>query len=256
MENHLSRPEITISNLKKYGSNIRESSTTGDFFYYFAKSFDNYYIRTALPYTDDVDDFLQADIYTLFIILLLFIIVSFLLIYTSDHFGKTILKLKDFVLKVNKSEKPGKIDFGKNELGEIGNLIRDVYYKMNENSEELSLERDRLINFLNITEEGIAIFSSDKKLLLSNSHFISYINLLSNHSVKSPEDFFYDKKFTEIDKFISEIIVEKKKDFKLSKKIKISSLDRKLQFQVIILKDFSFQISINDIPLFFYGQDL
>ena len=252
MDNHLSRIEIKNSLVRDYGSNIRKSSTTGTYYYYFAKKYDNYFIRTALPYTADIKNFLKADIYSLFVILFLFFIISFLLIYVSDMFGKTISKLKEFVLKVNNNEKLSNVDFGKNELGEIGNLIRDVYYKMKNNSEELSLERNRLINFLNVTKEGIAIFSSENKLLLSNSHFISYVNTVSKHTVKSPEKFFDDKAFVDIKKFISDAVSNKEKDksadnLELSKKIKIFSADRKFKFQVFILNDFSYQISINDI---------
>ena len=50
LDNHLFRPEIVQASKQGVGSDIRRSTNAQISYYYFAKRFDRYYIRTALPY--------------------------------------------------------------------------------------------------------------------------------------------------------------------------------------------------------------
>ena len=61
VENHLSRPEIAQALTQSNGTNIRKSETTGIDYYYDARLFNNYFVRVALPYTDQVQNILKAD---------------------------------------------------------------------------------------------------------------------------------------------------------------------------------------------------
>lgn len=101
IENHLLRPEIQTALIQKTGTAIRLSKSTGVEYYYFAKDYMNYFIRVALPYDIEIQNFLKTDNIFLYFITLLFFITLISLIYISDRFGKAISGLKDFIVSAD-----------------------------------------------------------------------------------------------------------------------------------------------------------
>lgn len=93
LENHAQRPEISQASRVGKGMDIRISNTNHVAYLYYAKRFDNHYIRVALPYDLQLKDFLKANNLFLYYILALFVVTLFLLRYASDIFGKSIKKL-------------------------------------------------------------------------------------------------------------------------------------------------------------------
>mgnify|MGYP000850936706 CR=1 FL=1 len=69
--------------------------------------------------------------------------------------------------------------FPDNELGFIGQQIVEVYNRLQKTKKALSAERGKLIRHLQISHEGIAVFSKEKLQLLANNHFIQYLNIIS-----------------------------------------------------------------------------
>ena len=61
MENHRLRPEVQLSVSEPFGENVRKSATTGEEYYYFAKFYGTYFVRTALVYDVEVTTFLRAE---------------------------------------------------------------------------------------------------------------------------------------------------------------------------------------------------
>lgn len=61
----------------------------------------NYFIRVALPYDIEIQNFLKTDNIFLYFITLLFFITLISLIYISDRFGKAISGLKDFIVSAD-----------------------------------------------------------------------------------------------------------------------------------------------------------
>ena len=61
IENHLQRPEIQTALIQKTGTATRLSQSTGIEYYYFAKDYMNFFIRVALPYDIEVQNFLKTD---------------------------------------------------------------------------------------------------------------------------------------------------------------------------------------------------
>ena len=61
MGNHLQRPEVKISVANGFGANIRESATTGRSYYYYAKYYTDYFVRTAAHYDVEMKDFLLVE---------------------------------------------------------------------------------------------------------------------------------------------------------------------------------------------------
>ncbi len=252
LENHLSRPEIQESLKKGSGAGVRYSSSTRCDYYYYAVHFDNYFIRTALPFDKQIRNLLKADTYFLYVIFFFFIVAAVFIVYFSDRIGKTITKLQHFAAKaaagktIDVNEK-----FPDNELGLIGNQIVQVYDRLQKAKDELSAEREKLFRHLQISHEGIAVFSKEKKQLLANNHFIQYLNSLSEDLAVAPTEIFKLKELAPINTFIDEHLKKGVQEFvasTLSSNIlTIQKNNKYFVVQAIVFNDLSFEISINDI---------
>jgi two-component system phosphate regulon sensor histidine kinase PhoR len=259
MGNHANRPEIQEALIKKYGKSIRLSSTTGMEYYYYAINFGNYIVRSALPYDIQVENYLKADMFFIYVILLLFVVFGVLLIYLSDNFGKSLSALQMFA----KHAATGKsldiqTEFPKNELGYIGEQIVEVYNRLQKTKKALSAEREKLFRHLQISHEGIAVFTKDKKQLLANNHFIQYLNTMADEPAIRPNRFFELDEFHAINKFINENLEIKHQalDDLASDVLTVHKSGKYFVIQAIVFKDRSFEISINDVTKLEKGKKL
>ena len=250
LENHINRPEIQNSLESDFGATIRKSNSTNEDFYYYAKHYIDYFIRVAVVYDVNIIDFLKIDMFLFYFIAILFLVFFAILTYISNRFGISITKLEDFALKAgNNQEIDSKIVFPKNELGVISKQIIQIYNELIKTKDELLIEKEKLFHHLFVINEGIAIFSSQKTEILSNHHFIQYINLISNVSEISSEQIFLMSEFEDMNRFIDSSL---KKNDKTSKDSEIQGqffVDRNGRFfdvRCIIFNDNSFEIIIKD----------
>ena len=95
MENHKNRPEIIDAGRAGTGINIRLSKTNNTEYLYYAKKYNNYYIRVALPYNIQTQDFLKTNNWFLYFIAALFLTMLFLIHKVIDSFGKAVKEFKD-----------------------------------------------------------------------------------------------------------------------------------------------------------------
>ncbi|HDR50396.1 MAG TPA: two-component sensor histidine kinase, partial [Mariniphaga anaerophila] len=167
MENHLKRPEIEKAIENQKGANIRHSETTQEDYYYYAKKYPGYFIRTAVVYNVQVKNFLEAEKAYIFFIIAVFAIIGIILYLVTGKLSDAITKLKDFSIKAGKNElvEPDTA-FPDNELGVIGGQIIRIYHKLKKAKDDLSNEREKLFNHLNALNEGIAFFSPEKEKTL------------------------------------------------------------------------------------------
>jgi two-component system, OmpR family, phosphate regulon sensor histidine kinase PhoR len=251
LENHLERPEIQKAIYREYGTDIRESASTGTPYYYYAKQYRNFIVRTAIEYDTDIISFLRAENMFIIIIIILFFIMSLMLVYISGRFGKVLSRLKDFALKAARDEKiDPDIEFPANELGIIGKQIVRIYDDLKKTRDTISLEKEKLIRHLYISREGIAIFSQLKKSILSNSLFIQNINFLSDHPALNPEQVFSIPDMAQVNSFIDSNLMKEEAFLQTglpSKSFSIHKRGKYFSVQVIIFPDKTFEISINDI---------
>ncbi|MEA3496665.1 MAG: HAMP domain-containing sensor histidine kinase, partial [Bacteroidota bacterium] len=248
LENHLNRPEIQKSLYSDYGVSIRESESTGEKYYYYSKSYNDYFIRTAIIYDVDIINFLKTDKLFIYFILFLFFLMFGVLTFVSNKFTITLSKLKDFAIKAGNNEE---IDiatkFPKNELGVIGKQIMQIYDKQNKAKNNLILEKEKLFKHLFILDEGIAIFSSKKIKILSNQHFIHFINIISNQSTITSEKIFEMKEFKQLNEFIDSNLQNDQIEKETHEEFAIQNSGKYFKVQCIIFDDKSFEIIIDDI---------
>lgn len=251
MENHLHRPEVQKALYSGTGGNIRHSATTGQDFYYFARHYDNYFVRCAVVYNIQIENFLKTERVFIFFILALFLIMWGLVALMTRQLTEFINKLRDFAVQAGRNETIDKnLEFADSEFGDIRRQIVQIYNGLRKTKEDLTAEKERLFNHLNALNEGIAFFTARKEKILANSHFIQYINLISERSSISAEMIFETEDFKglifQIEKYTDPDFIINPKDLP-QVSMTIAKNERYFRVQSIVFPDKSFEILISDI---------
>ena len=252
LENHLQRPEVQKAIHQGKGSSIRLSTTTNQKYYYYAKNCKSYFVRTAALYNVDIVNFLKTErIFWVFIFLLL-VLMSVLFYFTTRRLSDFIIKLKDFALKAGQNEDISKMDsnFQDNELGVIRRQIIQIYDNLKKAKDELTNEKEKLYGHLHVLKEGISIFSPEKHKILANSHFIQFINMISDKSTISAEHIFTIPEFEKVLEFVDQY---RETDFNAPIKelphieYIIEKGEKFFHIRCIIFVDRSFEVLISDV---------
>jgi two-component system, OmpR family, phosphate regulon sensor histidine kinase PhoR len=250
LKSHYLRPEIQQALVDSIGTDIRVSATTGLKYYYFARRFPDFFIRLSVKYDVEARYIIEPDWNSLLILLLLFFVTTFTLMMLTARFGESISALKKFTLQASENKSiDSQLTFPKNELGNIGQDLVDIYQKLNTTKQELISEKEKLVHHLTILEEGIAIFTQDKKVVAGNSNFMQYLNLISDRLVFSAENFFTIPDFFSIVTFINEQIASESVITKEQPSYEITTTKNGKYFTVncIVFQDKSFEIIIHDV---------
>lgn len=243
-ENHGERPEITKAKADGNGYDIRTSATNNQKYLYYAKRTNDGFIRVALPYDIQVADFLKSDNLFLYYIALLFIVTLFLINYVADRFSKSIKQLRDFALSAKNNTQFSTLNFPfpNDELGEIGEMITENYKQIKARKKEITLEREKLLQHVHSSGEGLCFFSSDKKVRLYNGLFIQYLNTITDESVSDPATILTDEAFKNITDFLSS--AERQENYY---ETQLTKHGKHFNLQANVFEDDSFEIIINDI---------
>lgn len=252
-ENHLNRQEIkeAMAYGSGYSINRQSESVDGEFFYS-AKYYPNrdYIIRSALPYNVSLVRHLKADSHYVWFTFIISFVLIFIFYRFTHKLGMSITQLQQFALKADRNE-PIDTDiqsaFPKNELGEISQHIIQIYKRLHQAKEDLYIEREKLITHLQISHEGLGVFTHRKEEILVNNLFTQYANLISDRNLRTTEEIFSIPELQPVTRFIT-----KNKERSAGKEEKRMSLNidkngRVFAVECIIFQDDSFEISINDI---------
>ena len=239
MENHLDRKEIKQAATRGMGSDVRKSASNLHPYLYYAKDYGSKYIRVAMPYSLQLKQFLKADNAFLYF-LIGFMIVFLLLIYKiTSQFGASIRRLRDFALQKDET-KLSTIQFPNDELGEIGTKITENYRQLEANRKSIALEKQKLLQHIQISEEGICFASAKKEVEFHNGLFIQYLNQLTDELASNARVVFSDTTFAALHQFLKQGN-ENYFETQINKHGKIFSL------QANVFDDKSFEIVLNDI---------
>lgn len=239
MENHLNREEIRAAAEKGTGSDVRQSVSNQRPYLYYAKNYSDEYIRVAMPYDIRLKQFLKAD-NTFLYFLVGFLIVFLWLIYKiTSQFGASVRRLRDFALQTDQTN-ISHIRFPDDELGEIGNKISENYLQLEASRKNIALEKQKLLQHIQISEEGICFASADHKIEFYNGLFIQYLNQLTEEPSSDAASVFTDAGFAPLHQFLKEGS-EDYFETEINRHGKIFSL------QVNVFTDRSFEILLNDI---------
>lgn len=242
LDNHLERPEIMKALHQNKGSHIRMSSSMNQEYIYYAKHYEGYYIRVALPYNIDLKAILTPDRFFIYIVLGLFIIMLILLNYMSSIFSKSIVQLKKFATDV-KDDKPlpKSISFPDDELGEIGDELVHIFNQKEEHRQTIEKEKDKLLQHFQYSDEGLAIYGADFHKIYANTKFVQYLNLISDKPILDANEIDQEKVFIELFQFL------KGKGATPHYSTKIEKNGKTIQVQTVVFADKSFEITLRDI---------
>lgn len=249
MENHLEREEVQRSLGASYGTSVRRSESTGKDYYYLSKSFDKYFIRLAEEYNINITEFLKLEYFFFIFIALLFILVWILLAVVTRWLGKSITTLRDFAARVRRGEgNDPTVIFPKNEIGETGKEIVRIYKNLARNTDELMLQKEKLFRHLHVLNEGVAFFTPDREVTLSNNHFMVFLNAITGEHTLKPEGFMDNPLFAPIKAFLDDHQhVAGKRQETPSTECRIEKAGRYFGVRCIMFNDNSFEIVLTDI---------
>lgn len=251
-ENHLNRPEVQRASKNGQGYDVRRTSeTTGVPYFYSATRYKDYIVRTALPYNVSLIKNLKADPHYLWFTAMVTLLLIVIFYKFTNKLGTSINQLREFAMRADRNE-PIEMGmnsaFPHNELGEISQHIIQIYKRLHETKEALYIEREKLITHLQISHEGLGIFTKDKKEILVNNLFTQYSNLISDSNLETTEEVFNINELKDIISFINKNQQQRsvgKGEKRMS--ITINKNGRTFIVECIIFQDASFEISINDV---------
>jgi two-component system phosphate regulon sensor histidine kinase PhoR len=170
---------------------------------------------------------------------LFFTVFIFFVHVTTKRLGNTIKQLRDFVLNSDKQNFT-KLNFPNNEIGEIGSKIADNYFKLKESQKTVLMEKQKLLQHIQVLEEGICFLSPDHKVEYHNGLFIQYLNTIADEASSDASRILKDENFIELQDFLNQ---NKQHYFAkvISKQGKIFSVRANL------FEDGSFEIILSDI---------
>ena len=251
-KNHLGRTEIKQALQQGSGYAIhRQSESVGGEFFYSARYYPelNIIIRSALPYNVSLIQSLSTDPHYIWFAIVISVVLIGMFYSFTHKLGMSIIHLQQFALKADRNEA---IDpniqksFPKNELGEISTHIIQIYHRLHRTKEALYIEREKLITHLQISHEGLGVFTKEKEEILVNLLFKQYMNFISDKNLSHMKEVFSVPELNPITLFLAE------NQKKPNKEVKRMSLDidkdgRIFALECILLQDASFEISINDV---------
>ena len=203
LSNHKNRPEIIGAYDFGKGSDIRLSHTNQKKYLYFAKNAGQILIRVALPYDIQLQNFLKSDNVSLYFILLSFAVFLFFIHVATNRFSKMILQLRDYVLSAGKMDVL-QLHFPNDEIGEIGSKIADHFHLLREGKKNILLEKQKLLQHIQVLEEGICFFSANQEVAFHNGLFIQNLNYLTDEPISDAAAILKDANFRKLQEFLSQ----------------------------------------------------
>jgi signal transduction histidine kinase len=241
MESHSTRPEIIAARQSGQGSSVRLSTTTATEYFYYARALGEGYVRVALPYNIEVKHFLRADNGFLYVTLLMFVVAILFINYAAGRFGRSIASLGDFAAAAHEGTiNDADTVFPDDELGQIGQRIARGYIALTASEKRSAQERERLLQHIHSSEEGVCFYTSEGVVEFYNGLFMQYLNILSDVTVIQPDGVLQSELFASVRAFLASPDGENYYETTLEKQ------GRHFLVQTNLFTDGSFEIILRD----------
>lgn len=249
LNNHNNRSEVRKARMYNEGFAVRTSESTGKRYFYSASNIGSYIYRSALPYDPTVQKALSTDKDFIYFMVLMTLLFFFVLSRFTFSIGRTISKLRDFALNIEKDRIPDTdYVFPNDELGDISKNIVTLYHRLQKAKDELSMEREKIIKHFQYAKEGFAMFTAEGKEILSNILFIQFSNVISDNPIHQAEEVLDMKELEQIRTFLNKNIPNTNRKRKvLRESVTIDKNGKIFLVECILFLDNSYELSINDI---------
>lgn len=239
MENHADRPEIVDATIHGSGYYIRTSATDKHEYLYYAKEFGANFVRVALPYDMQIRRVLKADNAFVYFIFGFFILVLVIINFIANRFGKSISQLRDFALSSG-TDVSKHYEFPDDELGEVGRKITENFQHLQDVKKDTEAEREKLLQHVHNSAEGICFFTRDRKVQFYNGLFIQYLNNITDSPDSEPEKLFSDAAFDKMNLAFNTIDTD-------YYETNVQRHGKTFSIRMVLFDDKSFEVIINDI---------
>lgn len=247
--NHLNRPEIKSALTNGIGYSMRYSQSIQENYFYSAKRYGDWVIRSSLPFERETLSILNPNNEFIYFMLGVSILVIVLLYYFCHSLGKSIAALGQLTQQAEEG-KPIHITIksGPDDIGTITQSLSHIYDNLLKTKEKLSIEQEKLFKHLQFSKEGLAFFSKDKKIIIANNLFIQYLSLITDKTLSPADYLFKEENLKKINNFISQKLYEPnvREEF-ISESMTLDKGSRTFLIECIIFQDHTFEIAINDI---------
>ena len=249
--NHNDRSEVRKARLYNEGFAIRSSESTGKRYFYSARLINDYIFRSALPYDPYVRGVLSINKDFIYFMALMTLIFFFVLSRFTFSIGRTISKLRDFAMNVEKDRIPESESdyvFPNDELGDISQNIVTLYHRQQKAKNELWMEREKIIKHFQYSIEGFAMFTAQGREILSNILFIQFANVLSDTPIHEAEEAIGMSELAPIRDFLAKNQPHTSRKKKVLRESVIIDKNGKIfRVECILFLDNSYELSVNDI---------
>lgn len=146
-ESHSARKEIKQAMEKGIGYDVRRRSVlTGEVYFYSAKKYDNYIIRSAVPYNSMLLSSLKVNPLYIFVVILILLVLIVIFYNVMRHLGENLNRLNDFANRAeNEDIDEYPIHFPNDEVGEISRHIVEIYNRLQKTKQALVEEQKRVL---------------------------------------------------------------------------------------------------------------
>lgn len=250
--NHLQRKEVAEAIRNGSGYDVRRTSeSTGITYFYSATRYNDYVVRTALPYDTHLAEILQIAPKYIWVTIIIVLILVFVIYKATHRLSISINNLRNFAIQVDRN-KPYDYEaildtFSNDELGEISQHIIQIYQRLHDTKEALYIEREKLITHLQTAREGLGVFTKEKKEILVNPLFTQYSNIISDYNLETTEGIFNVPELEPITRFIHKVQQHPQGKEEKRMDVAITKDGRCFTVACSIFQDLSFEISINDV---------
>jgi signal transduction histidine kinase len=140
------------------------------------------------------------------------------------------------------------ISFPNNELGDIASKVLKMYQELEIKTQQVGLERERLMKHFHHFEEGIAIFSAQRQKVYSNPRFLQYLNTILDITTSSVNAIWSEREFKPIQEFLDQ--QQNQNIWNAETSVYRDTLSvggAHYAVQVVVYSDRSFEISLSDV---------